>query len=266
MTWRDRIRELVAAGVLIVTVGTGAVFSDGATGGVEAIRIAAFNVQGFGVTKAGNDSIMDALARIVRHFDVVLVQEVRDRNEEVADRFLARINREADLPYAMIEGPRLGRTSSKAQYVFYYRPSVLTFVDSFTVPDPDDRFEREPLVARFQAGLFDFRLVGVHIKPDDAYGELAAVAEVADAVVDSTEGDVILLGDFNADCDYFDETDASHPLKAASYHWVVTNDMRTAVVSGCTYDRIVLLDGTNGAEYVPNSAQVFSVQRRVWHH
>jgi endonuclease/exonuclease/phosphatase family metal-dependent hydrolase len=257
MSWRDRIRELVAAGVLIVSVGAGAVFWGGPNAQVDAVRVAAFNIQVFGKTKASDDAIMDVLARVVRSFDVVLVQEVRDRDEEVADRFLDRINRDADLPYAMIEGPRLGRTSSKEQYVLYYRPSIVRFIDSFTVPDPDNRFEREPLVTRFQARFFDFRLVAAHIKPDDAYDELAALADVAEAVVDSTEGDVILLGDFNADCDYFTETDASHPLKAAAFHWVITNDTRTAVTSGCTYDRIVLLDGTYGAEYVPNSAHAF---------
>jgi len=82
---------------------------------------------------------------------VLLVQEVRDADQDVADRLLEEINREANPRYAMVEGPRLGRTTSKEQYVVYYRPPVL-FVDSFTVPDPDDRFEREPLVARFQAG------------------------------------------------------------------------------------------------------------------
>lgn len=257
MSWRDRIRELVAAGVLIVTVGTGAVLSGGSGVTAGAIRIAAFNIQVFGQTKASNDSIMDVLARVVRSFDVVLVQEVRDRDELVADRFLDRINRDTDPPFAMIEGPRLGTTSSKEQYVIYYRPGIVSFVDSFTVPDVDQRFEREPLVARFQAGFFDFRLVGVHIKPDHAYDELAALAEVADALVDSTEGDVILLGDFNADCSYFRETDMSHPLKAASYHWVISDSARTAVASGCTYDRIVLGDGTYGGEYVPNTAQVY---------
>jgi hypothetical protein len=68
---------------------------------------------------------------------------------------------------------------------------------------------------------------------------------------------VILLGDFNADCSDLNENDTTLPLRAAAYHWVIDNSVRTAVSSGCTYDRMILLDGTFGHEYVPNSARVF---------
>jgi len=220
MTWRERIRELVGAGVLIAALGAGVVLSHSPAGGADVIRVGAFNIQVFGDTKAGNLGVMGVLARVAREFDVLLVQEVRDADHDVADGFPCH-------------------------------------ADCFTVPDPDDRFEREPLVARFQAGGFDFRLVGVHIKPDDAFDELPALAEVAETIADSTEGDVILLGDFNADCSYLNENDAAHPFRAAAYHWVIENSVETAVKSGCTYDRIVLLDGTFGREYVPQSAQVF---------
>lgn len=257
MTWRDRIRELVPAGILIASVGGGAGLSPSPVPVVSVVRIAAFNIQVFGEKKASNDTVMDVLARVGQEFDVLLVQEVRDAREQVADLFLDRINRDAEFPFAMVEGPRLGRTTSKEQYVVYYRPAVVQLVDSFTVPDPDDRFEREPLVVGFRAGRFDFRLIGAHIKPDDAADELAALSEVAGAVADSTEGDVILLGDFNADCSYFNESNPGHPLRAAVFHWVIGDEVQTAVRTGCTYDRMVLLDGTFNAEYVPNSAQVF---------
>jgi len=257
MTWRERIRELVAAGVLIIGVGSGAVLATAPATDATVIRVGAFNIQVFGQTKSGNDAIMNVLARTARQFEVLLVQEVRDAQQQVADRFLERINRDAESPYAMIEGPRLGRSSSKEQYVIYYRPDLVTFVDSFTVPDPSDVFEREPLVARFRAGTFDFRLIGIHIKPEQAFNELTELAEVADSVADATEGDVILLGDFNADCTYLSEANNTLPLRQARFHWVIGNDAQTAVKTGCTYDRIVLFDGTFGSEYEPNSAQVY---------
>ena len=256
MTWRDRIREFVAAGLLIIGVGSGAVLATGATSDATLIRIGAFNIQVFGQTKAGNDAIMDVLARTAREFDVLLVQEVRDAKQEVAGRFLERINRDITTPYAMIEGPRLGRTNSKEQYVFYYRPSVVTFVDSFTVQDVSDVWEREPLVARFRAGTFDFRLIGIHIKPDQVRNELAELAELADSVRTASESDVIMLGDFNADCSYLNEADNSIPLRQARFHWVIGNGVETAVKSGCTYDRMIMFDGTFADEYEPNSAQV----------
>lgn len=222
----------------------------------QRIRIAAFNVQVFGTRKAANPSVMTALSRIARQFHVMAVQEFRDETGQVPRQLLDRINQDARVSYAMVAGPRLGRTDSKEQYVIYYRPSVVTFVDSFTVPNRG-RFERPPLVARFVAGAFDFALVVVHIKPDAAAREMAALARLAETLVDANERDVILLGDFNADCAYFSERDDRHPLRGPGFHWVIGNEARTAVRSACTYDRIVLLDGTFGYEYVPNSARVF---------
>jgi deoxyribonuclease-1 len=258
VTWFERIRELVAAGFVIVGVGMGAVLAPSASGHAHVVRIGAFNIQILGNTTLSKEPVMDILARTAREFDVLLVQEVKDSRQEVADRFLDRINQDVESQYAMIEGPRVGRSASGTeQYVIYYRPALLTFVDSFTLPDPDDRFARDPLVATFRAGTFDFRIVGVHIKPDDASDELAALSEVADAIVNESEGDVILLGDFNADCQYFSESNMAHPLRASRYHWVIGDDAETAVKTGCTFDRIILLDGTFNGEFEPNSAQVF---------
>jgi len=186
------------------------------------------------------------------------VQEVQDVTRNVPLRLLERINRDAPSPWALIQGPRLGRhPSGQEEYVIYYRPAVVAFVDSFTVPDPDGRFARPPLVARFQAGFFDFRLIGIHVTPDDAWDELAALAEVAEAVSDPTERDVILLGDFNADCSYLRDPGRSHPLRAAGYHWVIGDGVPTNVSGTCTYDRIILPTETVGHEFVAGSAQVF---------
>jgi endonuclease/exonuclease/phosphatase family metal-dependent hydrolase len=200
---------------------------------------------------------MKTLARVVRQFDIVAVQEFRDATETVPHVFLDRINQDSGAAYTMVVGPRLGRTDSKEQYAIYFRPDRVTYVDGYTVPNQGYRFERPPMVATFRAGKFDFRLVVSHIRPDDANRELAALARVAAAVTDSTEQDVILLGDFNADCTYFNENDDRHPLRNTAFHWVIGNEAETAVRTGCSYDRIILLDGTFEHEYVANSAQVF---------
>jgi len=223
----------------------------------EVIRIASFNIQVFGTDKAATNSVMTVLSRIARRFDVLAVQEFRDQTGQAPRAFLDRINRDGPIPYAMVLGPRLGRTDSKEQYAIYYRPAVVTFVDSFTVSNRGNRFERPPLVADFVAGAFDFRLVVSHVKPEAAAPELAALARLTAALQDSAERDVILLGDLNADCGYFNENAARHPLRAPGFHWIIPNDAETAVRSGCTYDRIVLLEATFGHEYVPNSASVF---------
>ena len=253
------IRRMTAVAILAGTVAAGVATAPPAAPAPAqtTIRIASFNIQVLGKTKVKKRTVMETLARVAREFDVVAVQELRDATGRAAQKYLDRINRDAEVPYAMVVGPRLGRSSSKEQYVIYYRTGVVAFVDSFTVPDAGDRFERPPLVARFVAGQFDFRLVVSHIKPSDAPAEMAALAEVAGAVLDPTERDVIVLGDLNADCDYFDPTDEDHAFRAGTFHWVVPDGVKTAVRTACTYDRIVLLDGTFGSEYVPGSGRVF---------
>jgi len=189
-----------------------------------------------------------------------VVQEIRDASGQVADLFLERINAEPGPAYAMYEGPRLGRSSNTEQYAAYYRVDRVELQGAYILPDPYDLFEREPLVAAFRAGNFDFILVAVHTKPTSAYQELQALASVTMSIINENpaERDLILLGDFNADCGYFQENNGRHPLRGPGFHWVITDAMDTNVApSSCTYDRIVLLEGTHTHEYVPGSAGVF---------
>jgi endonuclease/exonuclease/phosphatase family metal-dependent hydrolase len=111
--------------------------------------------------------------------------------------------------YDFVLGPRLGRTSSKEQYAVLFDTTRIE-VDPrsvYTVPDPQDRLHREPLVARFRASTvppevaFTFTLVDIHTDPDETATELDALAEVFASVQrnGSGEDDVILLGDLNVD-------------------------------------------------------------------
>ena len=43
----------------------------------DSIKIASFNIQIFGQTKASNQEVMDILAQIIREFDIVAIQEIR---------------------------------------------------------------------------------------------------------------------------------------------------------------------------------------------
>ena len=43
----------------------------------DTLKIASFNIQVFGVTKADNKFVMDVLARTIAEFDIVAIQEIR---------------------------------------------------------------------------------------------------------------------------------------------------------------------------------------------
>jgi len=254
-----KIRELIAASVVILAIASGTVLVGPETVDAQEVRIAAFNIQVFGKTKRSNPEIMDVLVEIAQQFDIVVVQEIRDATETTADIFLDELNASSEFTYAMHEGPRVGRTSSKEQYVIYYIPALVDLNYAYTLPDESDEFEREPLVANLKAGNFDFTVVVCHIKPDDAENELRALAGVVPEILeaDPSEGDIILLGDFNANGTYLDEGDLPTIFTPDVYQILITDEMDTMTKTDNTYDRIIVTLGTFEREYIDNSASVF---------
>jgi endonuclease/exonuclease/phosphatase family metal-dependent hydrolase len=254
-----RIRELMAAIAVLIAVATSTVLADPVPAEPQTVRVAAFNIQVFGRTKLQNEQVMQVLMEVAQQFDVMVVQEVRDRTQQTAGDFLDRINAASPVSYAMFEGPPLGRTSSKEQYVLYYVPARVQLLYAGILPDPDDEFEREPLLALMRAGNFDFGLLAIHIKPDAAEAELRLLAAAAQTILEANpaEQDLILLGDFNADGRYLDEGLLVEIFPMEDFHVVITNDMVTTTKTQFTYDRVVLSPGTFGYEYVPGSAQPF---------
>ena len=66
----------------------------------------------------------------------------------------------------------------------------------------------------------------------------------------TNESDFIILGDLNADCNYFDESTYKN---AAINHWLIGNEADTNLAkSSCTYDRIIITDGAQ-EDYAGNS-------------
>ena len=228
---------------------------------IENIKIAAFNIQVFGRSKRQKEDVMDVLTTIVREFDLVLIQEIRDSGEETIPIFLQEINDVEGSKYQYIRSERLGRSTSKEAYAYLYNMDTVKFVEEsdYVYDDVYDVFEREPYIASFVSGNFDFTIIGIHIKPSDAYSEMGNLTNVVNFVLSENpnEQDIIMIGDFNADGTYFDENDITNPLKSSDFYWVITNDIDTMTKTDYSYDRIVLLNTTHNHEYIENSASVF---------
>jgi len=173
----------------------------------EPIRLASFNIQVFGQSKMDKPEVMKVLTQVVKSFDVVAVQELRSKEQDVVPRWLEMINADGSR-WASLVGPRLGRTTSKEQYVFLYNTAKIELIEKsdFTINDPHDLLHREPHVASFRTRVegaepFSFTLINIHTDPDEVDEELDALGEVYEVVRDANpnEDDVILLGDLNTD-------------------------------------------------------------------
>ncbi len=174
----------------------------------DSIHLASFNIQMFGRTKASKPHVMDMLASIARQFDVIAVQQVRALDQDVIPRLVDHINA-GGRSYDYVIGPRVGRGNTIEQFAFLFDRSTVV-VDRnqlYTVQDPDDLLNWDPLVGWFRAvgppddEAFTFTLVNVHIDPDDMEKELRVLDDMFRAVRDDGRGedDVIVLGNFNTD-------------------------------------------------------------------
>ncbi|WAI01355.1 lamin tail domain-containing protein [Methanogenium organophilum] len=229
--------------------------------GSDELRIGAFNVQVFGVSKASKPEVMSVLADTIRTFDIVSIEEIRDSSQTALPDLVNLVNSDGS-QYEYVVGERLGRTSSKEQYAYIYntKTAVLTSTP-YTYPEPagTDPFHREPYIASFGAinGDFDATMITVHTDPDEATEEINSLDAVVDYAVSHTpyDQDVIVMGDFNADGSYFKE-DCSSSMTSSEYEWIIGNDVDTTTKStDYTYDRIVLTKSVT--PYFTGDAGVF---------
>lgn len=173
----------------------------------QTILIGTYNIQVFGSSKIAKPEVMQCLVHVVRQLDLVAIQEVRSQDDSIIPTFVNMINADGHR-YHYVIGPRLGRTSSKEQYVFVYNTDRIEIDPNsvLTMDDRQDLLHREPLLARFRARTMDpnrgftFWLMNVHTDPDEVKTEVDALADAFVSVQQRGwgEDDVILLGDLNA--------------------------------------------------------------------
>jgi endonuclease/exonuclease/phosphatase family metal-dependent hydrolase len=211
----------------------------------DRIRVGAFNVQIYGQSKASEEEVMDVLGDTIRTYDIVCIQEIRDKSQTSITDLIQEVNSENN-NYDYVVSERLGRTSSKEQYMYIYNSSLITITGTpHTYPEPEgDVFHREPYIASFLVnnGNYDGVLISIHTDPDEATEEINQLDEVLEYTRGIYEGkqDFIIMGDFNADGSYFDE-DGTSDLD--EYAWLIDDSVDTTTKStDYTYDRIVITD------------------------
>ena len=211
----------------------------------------------------GKPEVVTQLVDTVLQYDLVAIQEIKDIDETVPYDFLAELNNASgnfwNMSLSVRSGNQADDQSSQEQYAYYYNHSVFREIGEGELynDSSNDYFQREPYRAQFEllnasgnSSGFDFTLFTIHTKPASALAEIDALHEVIQSYQenDSSETDVILLGDLNADCSYATAQELwESPLRQPQYNWLV-NDIADTTVSStdCAYDRIITLDDLNG--------------------
>ena len=161
--------------------------------------LATWNIRIFSDNSRDEDELLQ-ICMILSRFDFLAIQELRDT--EVLDRALIHLEESFGRTYEYVVGPEVGR-GVEERYGFLYDIRRVEYTGkSFRVRDPDDLFIREPFLASFRTGEFDFYAINMHSIYGDSVSERRAEALLLDDVYRSVqdlddEQDVLLFGDFN---------------------------------------------------------------------
>lgn len=187
------------------------------------IKIASYNMQIFGITKASNPDLMRQYETLIKNYDIFFVQEIRDESGQAFQALCGDLT-----DYQCMISSRAGTTSSKEQYgVIYKRTNITEFYD-YNLYNWSNTFERPPIRVTFNFTNYTATFFLIHTKPDEARKEIASLEmEVIQQNIPYT----VVLGDLNADCNYYNGT-------AFSMYTSLINSDTTTGNTNCAYDRI----------------------------
>ncbi|NXV96269.1 DNAS1 protein, partial [Calonectris borealis] len=238
------------------------------------LKIGAFNIKTFGDSKMSNQTIADIIVSILSEYDIILVQEVRDSDLSAVTKLMEQLNRASPHPYSFLVSMPLGRTTYKEQYLFIYRSDMVSVLGSYYYDDGSessgtDTFSREPFIVKFSSPttqVKEFVMVPLHAEPSSAAEEIDALYDVyTDVINKMATNNILLLGDFNADCSYV--TSAQWPsIRLRSLdacEWLIPDSADTTVATStdCAYDRIVACGTALRQDIEPGSATVNNFQK-----
>ncbi|XP_039467494.1 deoxyribonuclease-1-like [Oreochromis aureus] len=251
-TYRSRVHLVCSLGLFLTLLHLS-----------NSLLLGAFNIKSFGDTKASNATLMNIITKIVKRYDVILIQEVRDSDLSATQTLMDYVNKDSP-QYMYIVSEPLGASTYKERYLFLYREALVSVAKNYTYDDVQHNFSRKPFVVMFSSkntAVRDFTLIPQHTCPGSAVKELNALYDVVlDVRARWNTSDIVLLGDFNAGCSYVSRSDWQQIriFTDKTFHWLITDAADTTVSqTACPYDRIVVTtDMMRGV--VQNSAKVYN--------
>lgn len=196
---------------------------------VSSFTIANWNLQIFGQSKASNPLVLDFYDSKISKYDIIFVQEIRDVSGTAFPKLCSMLE-----GYKCNISMRDGRTDSKEQIGIIYREGYELLLLN-ELPDPNDVWERSPIMTVFNVSGLVFTIYNAHLKPDDVKSELTALYHAVNN--GNIFGNIVVLGDFNAACNYYNTTDTVFD----DWNWLITDNADTTVAkTDCAYDRIIV--------------------------
>lgn len=193
--------------------------------GQKRLTIASWNIQRYGPTKASNTELVRSIASRINNYDIIILQEITDSSGAAFNKLCTYLNE-----YKCIASDRVGNDTYKEQYGIIYKDAQLLETKYIAT----NTMAREPLWLVFKSGNWTFNLVTAHTKPTNDQIEMITLDQTLNQP--SFSGDTILIGDLNADCDYYTPGN-----EFTTWLWTIPNDADTTVgKTPCAYDRLII--------------------------
>lgn len=191
----------------------------------DPVSIAAWNLNVFGDAKANNESLLMQYHLIISQFDIIFLQEIRDIDGSAIINLCQRFS----ATHECVNSSRAGESNYKEQYLLIYdkKFELMEFIDYNLLNTTG--FARPPIKAAFNYNNINFTLYGIHVSPDKAFEE---INNLEDLIIN--QGNVLILGDLNADCSYYSK---GNDFK--DWDWAITKDT-TVSSNDCVYDQILI--------------------------
>ncbi|KAK1878221.1 Deoxyribonuclease-1 [Dissostichus eleginoides] len=227
------------------------------------LLIGAFNIQQFGQKKTKDKAVMNIIKKIVLRYDIILIQEVIDKDLTATKRLMDLVNNSE----ASSVTP-LGPSTYRERYLFLYRYQNVSVTGWFQYDeDKAGNFMRPPFVVQFsstETAVKEFVLIPIHTKPGKAVKEIDALVDVVKkAKLKWMNNNIMVLGDFNAGGTYVKDENRKYKgdwedirlFTNKDFHWLIKDNVDTTVLgSPKAYDRIVVTTDMNKG-VVPDSAR-----------
>lgn len=169
------------------------------------IRMASFYVPSLGPDTLSQPHLLQILVSILTQYDVVALQGIQSSRDDILPMLVDQLN-QSGRKYDYLIGPRVGRFAPHQQFAYVFDTDKLETdrYALYSVEDPEDLMNREPLVAWFRCkgvpvrDAFTFSLVNLSIDPNFADAERALLPGLIEAIEKDgrQEDDWILLGNF----------------------------------------------------------------------
>jgi len=214
---------------------------------------------------------MDTLTDIIIRYDLCLLQEIKDSSGDAVQALLNQCNSKVsvDNQYKLIVGPRVGENSQATeQYAYIYKPKYFSLLQSYSYPDPNNDFSRDPFIAQFRviSSGYTFAMIGLHTPPENTIAELTALPSVQkSATATLNEPNIVMLGDFNADTPNISAKSQTELVifNSPDYISLISTEVDTTTSHSTTdptaYDRIVITRSFD-SRIIPLSANSFDFE------